>query len=317
MISTTASRSARRSTSPSADAGRRLGSRRRDLFPASLQSREAWWSEWRKTSVPMKIPVRPLAQHRVPHRRGVAGCPASRCHGRGGIVALRRDAGVDQLPMRGDLTGVGVDEEESHGGRRIGRERRAPSVEHAWQEALALLRRRPAAPRRRRAHAARLRLRLRPVRAVVRRPAATSRPTSTTRVLRRYAAALGERDVVAAHGRAQARRAALALPRAARARPHRSKPRRPGAGAQARVQAAARPQGRRGRRAAGPHPGRRRRWTCATARCSSSPTPAACAPRSSSTSTLARSTSTPRRSASRARAARRASSRSASRRCRR
>ena len=50
-----------------------------------------------------------------------------------------------------------------------------------------------------------------------------------------------------------------------------------------------------------------RRSSCATARCSSWPTRAGCAPRSSSTSTSSRSTSTPSRSGSRARAARRAS----------
>ena len=59
----------------------------------------------------------------------------------------------------------------------------------------------------------------------------------------------------------------------------------------------------------------RRRSSCATARCSSSPTRAGCAPRSSSTSTSARSTSTASRCASRARAPRRASCPPASPRC--
>ena len=60
-----------------------------------------------------------------------------------------------------------------------------------------------------------------------------------------------------------------------------------------------------------------RRSSCATARCSSSPTAAGCAPRSSSSSTRRRSPSTARSCASRARAARPASSRPASRPCRR
>ena len=60
-------------------------------------------------------PVRPLAHDRVPHRRGVEVAAHAVPRPRR-VVALGRDAGVDQLPMRGDLTGVGVDEEESHGG---------------------------------------------------------------------------------------------------------------------------------------------------------------------------------------------------------
>ena len=70
------------------------------------------------------------------------------------------------------------------------------------------------------------------------------------------------------------------------------------------VPPAARPRPRRGAgpaRAASPPP---RRWSRATGRCSSSPTPRACAARSSSRSTSARSTSSARPSACSARAAR-------------
>ena len=55
-----------------------------------------------------------------------------------------------------------------------------------------------------------------------------------------------------------------------------------------------------------------RRWSCATARCSRSPTAAACARRRSSTSTCARSSSTPSSCACSAKAPRRASCRSGS-----
>ena len=78
--STTRSRSARRSTSPERRRSDELAGRA-PVTPISSTgtscqpccSREAWWSEWRSTSVPMNTPLRLLAHHRVPQRGRVAG----------------------------------------------------------------------------------------------------------------------------------------------------------------------------------------------------------------------------------------------------
>ena len=54
-----------------------------------------------------------LAQHRVPHGgRVVAALDAQPRTRR--QLRFARDARLDQLPTRGDLTGVGVDEEDGH-----------------------------------------------------------------------------------------------------------------------------------------------------------------------------------------------------------
>ena len=105
----------------------------------------------------------------------------------------------------------------------------------------------------------------------------------THRLLRRYAAALSERKVGARDGRPQARRPARVLRDPARARRDRRQPGRPAGCAQARTGPAAtswRPTRSAACWTASPP---RRRWSCATARSSRSPTPAGCAPRSSST----------------------------------
>ena len=247
-----------------------------------------------------------LAHHGVPHVEA-SPCPGSRYQGAAACVGAH-DPGLHELALGGDLTRGRVDEE-----RRHRRPRLAPPRRRAWAEALRAastrdLRRRGAAERTRRAYGDRRRASS----ALLGGRAGRSTPAD---VDYRAAAPLRRRSwrERGAAPRTVARKLAAAarlLPRAARARRRwRPEPGRPAPGAQAPAAAAARARGRRGVRAAGPDPGRRRRWSCATAPCSSSPTAAACAPRSSSTSTSARSTSTPSRCASRARAARRASCR--------
>ena len=56
-----------------------------------------------------------LAQHRVPHGGRVVAAldPQPRACGRLGVG---RDARLDEPSPGGDLTGVGVDEEDGHGG---------------------------------------------------------------------------------------------------------------------------------------------------------------------------------------------------------
>ena len=268
-------------------------------------SREAWWSVWRSTEGADEHAPLLLAHHRVPHGRRVARAldrvprPRRRLDGVG-------HARLDELAQGGDLTRAGVDEERGHRRRTV-----ATSCRRAWREALALLdqdlRRRGAADGTRALYATDVEELGRWAARYDARARRVDYPW-----LRRYAAQMAERGLAPAHRGAQARRAARVLPRARRARADGGQPGRAARVAQAAPAPAARAQaGRRARRcwtASRP----RRRSSCATARCSSSPTRAACARRSWSTSTSARSTSTPSRCASRARAARPASCRSAS-----
>ena len=234
--STTRCRSARRSTSPRARRQRAISLDRRPP-PSPARSREAWWSEWRSTSVPMKTPRSCLRMHRVPHASTRRPCPGSRCQG---AAAARRAATTPasiELALGGDLTRGRVDEERAP--RRAEDRRAAERRPGARRCALfdADLRRRGAAERTRRAYGTDLGQLALWARA--QRPRA--RATSTTRDLRRYAALLSERGAVAAHGRAQARRAARRS--SARCVEHGEvdrEPRRPAPRAQAPAHAAAR-----------------------------------------------------------------------------
>ena len=180
----------------------------------------------------------------------------------------------------------------------------------------ALLRRRPAPPRRGGEDAARLR----------RSTSASSRAGPPDAALepdgrRRARPAPLRRGAVRArrgadHRRAQARRAARASSARCVERGHdRGQPGRARAGAQAPASAAARAQGRRGRRRCWTASPRARRSSCATARCSSSPTRAGLRAEELVDLDVGAWTSTPSRCGSRARAARRASCRSGEPRC--
>ena len=108
-------------------------------------SREAWWSEWRMQRVPMNTPrvcLRITAYHSVLASRS----PRTGCQGRGGRSSGAVDAGRDELVQGGDLTRGGVDEERAHAHPGYGGGLRALARRPAD------LRRRPAAPRRRRPH---------------------------------------------------------------------------------------------------------------------------------------------------------------------
>ena len=266
------------------------------------------------TSVPMKTPrscLRITAYHmrrRVARAldRGATGAAAAR---RAGAIA-----GLDELALGGDLTGVGVDEEQPPWPPRIGRSPRglARGAARCFDARPAAAAARPSSTRR--AYGVDVG-EFAPGRTAQRRSSPRDvdyrvRCAATPRVL-------SERGAVAAHAsRASSPRCArssASLRRARRGR-RRTRPtcsRRPSARSTLPRVAAGPTRSPRCSTASRP----RRRSSCATARCSSSPTRAGCAPRSSSTSTSARSTSTPSRCASRARAARRASCPRASRRC--
>ena len=70
----------------------------------------------RMQRVPMKMPAFPLAQHRVPHRRGVARA-LDRVPGRDGLLVLVREPGLDELSPRRHPPVLRVDEEDTHSGR--------------------------------------------------------------------------------------------------------------------------------------------------------------------------------------------------------
>ena len=154
----------------------------------------------------------------------------------------------------------------------IAAEDTTPAISDDWASALRLLDddllRRGAAERTRRAYRTDLR------QFAVWASAAGIEPADAgPRELRRYAADALRAPRRAEHRRAQARRAARLLPRAARARRRRRRTRPSSSPSPKRAAApAARAARRRARRAARPDPGRRRRSSCATARCSSSPT---------------------------------------------
>ena len=96
--------------------------------------------------VPMKTPLVSLAHHRVPQHARVAvpahGVPRPRRR-----LVRRRDPGRDELVEGGDLTGGRVDEERAHAYPGYGGGLGAVAGRAAH------VRRRPAAPRRRRPHA--------------------------------------------------------------------------------------------------------------------------------------------------------------------
>ena len=225
----------------------------------------------------MKIPCSSCASPRTtwssrrcrpgPGARGAAGRrSAARCRPR-------------SAALRGDLTRVGVDEEEP----TVTEDR--PALSAGVDRRAAPLRGRPRPPRRRRAHPPRLRLRLLAVRAVVHGAGvrrADRRHDARAAPLRRRRSA--ERDVVPATV-ARKLAALRALYRTLRehgvmpANPADLVPapkRRPSCRAVLKADEVA---------ALLDRIPRRRRWSSATARCSSWPTRAACAPRSSSTST--------------------------------
>ena len=153
--STTRSRSALRSTSPS----ELRPDRRRRRSPISAGgtscqpccSREAWWSEWRMTRVPMNTPLvslRITAYHSVLASRS----PRTGCHGSAAARRTRRRRrAATSCVEGGDLTRGRVDEEGAHAHPGYGGRVRALAGRPAD------VRRRPAAPRRRRPHAPRLR----------------------------------------------------------------------------------------------------------------------------------------------------------------
>ena len=232
-------RSARRSTSPrraSAAARRERRGTRRSPRPAPppsrARSREAWWSRVANDEGADEHAPLPLAHHRVPHGRSRRRVPWIRCQGAAAAPSASAMPGLDELALRGDLTRVGVDEE-----RRPRRPRLAGRADGLAASALRALRRRPAPPRRGREHAPRLR---RPTSAELARWASAhgprARATSTTRSLRRYAAALSRaRRRRRRTRRAQARRAARASSASLRrARRGARRTRRPAARAQAR-----------------------------------------------------------------------------------
>ncbi len=86
---------------------------RRHLLPALLQQGGVMGAV-AKSERADEDPALPLAQHRVPHRRRVAGAldPVPRSLGQPMLVGRARRV---QLPLGGDLTGGGVDEERGHG----------------------------------------------------------------------------------------------------------------------------------------------------------------------------------------------------------
>ena len=278
--------------------------------PSRARSRKAWWSECRRTSVPMKIP-RSACRMTAYHMVVASPVPWMRCQGRGGMPS----SSVNPASMSWCWVAT-VPEDVSMknsatAGRGYGARRR-------WREALALHRRRTssaAAPRAARA---------RPTRSTptqLRRLGHGARASSPRRVdlrvLRRYARAArrappgGRRASRASSPRCAPCFAPCASTGAIAQNPAELMP-----GAEARAQAAA----RRSRPTRSPR--------CSTASRPSTPLELrdramfelayACGLRAEELVTArrrARSTSTARRCASRARAPRPGSCRSASRRC--
>ena len=221
-----------------------------------------------------------LAHHRVPQRARVAipahGVPRQRRR----VDRRRRTPGRDQLLEGGDLTRGRVDEERAHAHPGYGGGLRALAGGAAH------VRRRPAAPRRRRAHTPGLRHRRGRAGGLGDRERAQPAARSTTRSLRRWAARLSQRG---AAPRTMARKLASIRSLFRSLLEHGEIELQPGRPA-ARAASSRRRCPRRSSRhdiaaAAGARSRPRRRSSSATARCSSSPTAAGCAPRSSSTST--------------------------------
>ena len=165
-------------------------------------SREAWWSEWRMHRVPMNTPSRLLAHHRVPQRARVA-VPAHRVPRPRRRVRPTSSRRVSTSCVQGgDLTRGRVDEERAHAHPGYGGGLRALAG------GAADVRRRPAAPRRRRPHPQAPTAPTRPS-SPPGRPRTGSTPTrSTTRSLRRWAARLSQRAPRRARWRASSRRSA-------------------------------------------------------------------------------------------------------------
>ena len=283
-----------RSTSPRRRARR---SHRSGTSSQPLASREAWWSPCRRASVPMNTPRsfrRSTAYHMVEASPDALDPqPRPRRQRR----SAWRDPRVDQLVLRRDLTGGRVDEEQAH--------RPNSSLAPRGPTPCALLRRRPAPPRRGRS-----------ARATPTRPTslqfaswATAQGLEPATSTCAPCAATPRGSPSSGHAPATVARKLAALRALFRAcASTASSPRTPPTSCPAPKRARklpARPGRRRGRRAAGPRSRPRRRWTSATARCSSSPTRGGLRaeelvqPRHRS-----RRTSTPRRCASRARAPR-------------
>ena len=210
--------------------------------------------------------------------------PWIRCQGRGAAGRPGGDARLDELPLSGDLTRVGVDEEHRHARRRLARA--APG----WDAALRAFDATCAAAARPRSTRRAYGDRPRAVRRLGRRARGIEpEAIGYLRALRRYAAALSAARRGADHGGAQARGAA----RASSARwssTARSSPTRPTSCPRPSAPSACRGRSRPTRSPAllDRIPADARRSSCATARCSSSPTRAGCAPRSSSPSTSSR-----------------------------
>ena len=229
-------------------------------------------------------------------------CPGSGTTAAPGVRPLEAPARLVELAQGGDLTRVGVDEERGHRAPRLATEPGGRPARFDRE-----LQRRGAAERTRRAYG----VDLGPARALVH--AAASSPTpSTTRpaALRRPARRTWRRP---AHRGPQARGHPLVLQVDGRARRDASQPRGlPPPKQPQRLPHTLKPEDvaallNRIRRP--------RRWRCATARCSSWPTPAGCARRSSWTWTSSRSTSMPKGQGGGQRGPRRASFPPASRRC--
>ena len=227
----------------------------------------------------MKMPrsrLRRTAYHMV----DASLVPWMRSHGRGGSSSRRRDAGLDELALGGDLTGGGVDEEQPHGAE----DRPQPSA--AWREALALfdadLRRRGMAEKTRRAYGVDL-----GQFALWCTAQGLEPPTVDPRDLRRYAACCPDATHVAATV-ARKLAALRAFYRTLREHGHVAQnpaelmpaPKRPRT-------LPTRAATRRGRRAAGPHPRLDAAGAARPRAVRGRLRLRACAPRSSSTSTSA------------------------------
>ncbi len=190
-------------------------------------------------------------------------------------------------------------------------DRHGEPAEHRLGRLARRLRPRPDAARPRRAHAPRLRRRPRPVHewAEEARPRARRRPPPRRPPLRRRRSpppTRRRRPSPASWPRSAASSTSSSAPSGS------AEPGRPRLQPEARAEAAEGAERRAGAAACWSGSRRTRRWSCATGRCSSSPTPAGCAARRSSTSTSTRSTSRPSGSGCSARARRNGCCRSAS-----
>ena len=103
----------------------------------------------------MNTPSRTCLRITAYHMRRRVAVPGSGCHGAAAARPVRRDARLDELAPGGDLTRGGVDEERGHARPGYGGGLRAVARRLRTFDA------RPPAPRRRRAHAPRLRHRRR------------------------------------------------------------------------------------------------------------------------------------------------------------